>query len=265
MEFDVNDVLTLLQKAAEKADLGLEHGNFGELSIYLEENRKDGDARITEDYLYKNLYRPSKNSLKDGDQTISANQGYLNSICRSIGFRNFEQFQSTLSSPIHPILKSCESGWYCYVRRNTKESVIYQSPVRIYEGDHKMHFELKGPSQRYKGHIRLKNDCLFCNFSADNEKEFLHIYRIGSREKPKVLTGVFAGISTAGFPIGGRVVLIREEVPFGELKNRQFSIAEAQNMEEMRYKKLSKFFQSYEDNNLRIENPITFDLDDLEL
>ncbi len=98
---------------------------------------------------------------------------------------------------------------------------------------------------------------------SDSRKEFHHVYRIGKRETPDVLRGMFSGVSTNFDPIAGRVVLIRQKEKFEELKIAQLDMSQLQTSDAVTDRRLAEYFQQFEDNNLRISGTPYFSIDDL--
>jgi len=99
---------------------------------------------------------------------------------------------------------------------------------------------------------------------ASKGKEFHHVYKIGTREKPSLLKGVFSGVSTAFDPIGGRTVLIRSDEDFSKLKNAELAINEIAKSGSKTEKKLAMYFMNRSENNLSIGRVITFNENELD-
>ena len=79
----------------------------------------------------------------------------------------------------------------------------------------------------------------------------------------KVLMGLFTGVSSANNPIAGRCVLIKQEEQYDSLKNQKMSIDEMAQSKNEEDKNLAAYFKTFEDNNLRINTPVGFDIGDL--
>src|SRR5690606_32346735 len=97
---------------------------------------------------------------------------------------------------------------------------------------------------------------------AESGKRLHHIYRIGVREKPQVLQGIFSGVSTTFEPIGGRVVLLAVSEPFEKLEGKELTPAELEQGGTLGAR-LARYFESYDGNNLGINPVVSFGEDDL--
>ncbi|MCZ8216363.1 MAG: hypothetical protein O9262_09010, partial [Cyclobacteriaceae bacterium] len=170
----------------------------------------------------------------------------------------------TIEKPLNPIIKGCLGVYQCYLRRNTTQAVILSSPVSISESIEKqVVFELKGPEQTYSGNVVLKNNCLFILMQAANGKEFHHVYKIGQKLEPKLLQGVFSGMSTSSEPIAGRVILIRSDQPYQQIENQSIPIEKLKQSTLLSERRIAEYFATYEENNLSLPKSMTFSIDDL--
>lgn len=217
---------------------------------------------ISEDYLYKKIYNEIRNL--DGDSELSLRDAQLNSVARFLGFRNLLAAVASLDNPEDAQLKSLVGNYYIYVRQNSTRGQVFRSPVEIQQSQEKFVLRLKGPSWTYEGEIKIRHGCLFVLLVSPEAKSFYHIYKVGTRRAPKVIQGIFSGVSTAFDPIGGRSVLIKVEEPFPILKNHAFPITDLHNADSSEGKILSGYFRDYSKNNLSINKVISFDLEDLE-
>ena len=220
---------------------------------------------ITKKYLHESIQLKIEEALESGTEKISLSQPKLDILAEFLGEKSFRALRQQIdNNQRNPVLTNCRGNYYCYVRRNDDTAVVMRSPVTIADKEHAIWFELKGPSYVYTGEVALKHGCLFILMRAEKgEKEIHHVYRIGTREQPPVLQGMFSGVSTAFEPICGRTVLIRTEEEFATLTNAALEIADMKRSQNKEQRRLAEYFLSYEANNLKINPVTTFTIDDL--
>lgn len=217
---------------------------------------------ISEDYLYKKIYYELRNLGEDDE--LSLRDAQMNSIARFLGFKNMVRLLATFDTPGDEQLKSLVGNYYIYVRQNSNKGLVFQSPVEIREADSGFVLRLKGPTWTYEGELKIRHGCLFVLMTSPEDKSFYHIYKIGTRRNPRVIQGIFSGVSTAFDPIGGRAVLVRVDHPFSSMNNQAFLIDELLQAPDAQCRTLATYFREYEKNNLSINKVISFDLEDLE-
>ena len=225
-------------------------------------NMASGIEGISEDYLYKKIFYEIGDLNKDDE--LSLRDAQLNSIARFLGFKNIYRLLFSFESPVDEQLQSLVGNYYIFVRQNSIKGLIFQSPVEIQESEGKFFLRLKGPSWTYEGDLKIKHGCLFVLLASPEYKTFYHIYKIGTRRDPKVIQGIFSGVSTAFDPIGGRAVLIKVNEPFATLKNKAFSADELAESGLPENKMLAAYFRDYPRNNLSINRVVSFGIEDLE-
>jgi len=255
MEVKVQHIDRLLELLGEKTGQPLDHRGFAEMAGQIK--------GIGEKYLYENLYRKNENAKKKGEAMITMQSTKGDLLAQFLGSKSFRLFVEKLEKRIDPVLLSCVGSYCSYVRRNSEIGVIFCSPVQIFERDGKMWYELRGPTWSFVGELELKNGCLFVLMKATGGKEMHHVYRIGTRERPKVLQGVFSGVSTAFDPIGGRTVLVKMDGKFSELKNEELDIKNLKKSKSLIYRRLAEYFMKYEDNNLSTKKIVNYNVEDL--
>jgi hypothetical protein len=216
---------------------------------------------ISEDYLYKKIFFVIRNLKKD--DTISLRDAQLNSVARVLGFKNFRAFLLAAEMPVNEQLRTLTGNYLAYVRQNSTQALIFQSPVEIKESAGKFIMSLKGPSWIYEGELEVKHGCLFILLAAPEKKSFYHIYKVGTIRNPKVIQGIFSGVSTAFDPIGGRVVLLKSDENPANLRNKALPINELRKSRNPEHKKLAVYFKEYTKNNLSINKVVSFGLEDL--
>jgi hypothetical protein len=255
MEVNVSHIDHLLDLLSHKTKQPLDLRGFLEIGEQI-----DG---ISQKYLYENLYREKEKAKKNGEITINLQPSKLDILTKFLGYKNYRAFTEQSDKPIDKVLLELAGTYYSYVRRSDGEGVLFRSPVEIEERDGKIWFKLKGPKWNYTGIVELENGCLFILLRAEGGKMIHHVYKIGTREKPTVLQGIFSGVSTAFDPIGGRAILIRVDEEFSKLKNVELKVVDLKKSKSVTDRKLAEYFSSYEANNLSINKIVTFTIDDL--
>lgn len=218
---------------------------------------------VSENYIYKNIFRAANQARRSKAGTVTLQDANLDMIAKHLGFSSFASFIKDVDKPMDSVLAGMEGNYYCYVRRNSKETVVMRSPVCIIRKSTDMLWELAGPLQQYRGVVRLHNGCLFVLMESANGKVIHHIYKIGARQKPAVLQGVFSGVSTVFDPIGGRVVLVRVEEPWEELTTKELTPADLSKSTFPWEQSLVQYFGTYHNNNLLTNKSTTFTHADL--
>lgn len=217
---------------------------------------------IGEDYLYKKIFYEIRDL--DKDENVSLRDAQLNSVARFLGYRNMAALVAAFETPADEQLQSLVGSYYIFVRQNSSKGLVFRSPVEILESEGNYILRLKGPSWTYEGDLKIKHGCLFVLLASPEHKSFYHIYKIGTRRDPRVIQGIFSGVSTAFDPIGGRAVLLKEKAPFSALKNHAFTIAELERTDLSENKIIARYFKDYSRNNLSINKVVSFEIDDLE-
>ncbi len=250
----VDHLHKLLQALCEKTGLGLSVKELEAISVEV------GYTNI--DYLYKKIYNPIRKKRKN--DTIGLHTSLLDQAAQYLKYNDFRGFVAGIEQPADPQMVSLIGSYYSYVRRNAEEGYILRSPVKIEKrNDGRIGFELKGPSHIFTGEVYSRHGCIFILMKADEGKEFHHIYKIGERKSPKVLQGVFSGVSTAFDPIGGRAVLIRTEDAYTSMKNANLSVSALRKSKAPGEKQIAIYFKDYHNNNIAPARSSTFGLDDL--
>ncbi|MBT1711953.1 hypothetical protein KK062_27165 [Fulvivirgaceae bacterium PWU5] len=256
MDVHITYIERLMEMLAAKTKQRLDNKGFIAMEIEISEG-------ITKKYLYESMYLKTKKARESGIETVPLNQSKLDVLAQYLGAKSFIVLCDQLDKERSPVLMSCLGNYYCYVRRNAEIGVVMRSPVRIIEKNNTIWFELQGPTWLYAGEMLLKNGCLFICMRATGGKEIHHVYKIGFREQPPVMQGIFSGVSTVFEPIGGRTVLIRTQEDFTKLENLELKIADMKRSKDKEQRRLAEYFLSYETNNLKIKPVTTFTVDDL--
>lgn len=251
MRITAEESKSIFQELSQKVNEPCDAFGFRQMAV-----RIGGDVS---DRFLSDKYRESNASIEG----VNYQNSKLDLILKALGYQNMREFQEYLSNPIPEVLKSCLGTWVSYVRQNSQDGIIYQSPVEIFEKGQKAFFKLRGPKTTYSGKITYSNGCLTTLFSGTSGKTFHHIYKIGNRLDPKVLQGIYSGISTADDPIGGRAVLSRSNEQFDQIENIEMKIQELGKSDNELHKSLASYFDGFEKNNLRLNTIISFSAQDL--
>jgi hypothetical protein len=219
---------------------------------------------LKEKYLYEYIYRKKEKAREQDESHISVQPSKLNTMAKFTGHKNYQAFVMSIEKPVDPILLSLAGTYYSYVRRNDDQGYILRSPVRIYETCGKIILELKGPMRLYTGEVKLRHGCLFIVLEEEAGKQMHHVYKIGTRQKPDVLQGIFSGVSTNFDPIGGRTVLVRNTIAFDKLQGKEGNFKEFSESGVPAEKSIAKYFKDYAANNLRINRVVGFGEADLD-
>lgn len=253
-KYQAKHIRDLLEALADKAGVELEWYGLGVISDMME--------GVSQRYLYESLWQKVRHSTEG---VLKLAPGKIEGLAHFLGYESVADFIKAKENPLPSSLSSLEGVYYSYVRKNSHtQAEVLRSPVRIMRRHEKMIWQLNGPKWRYEGELIHTDGCVFCAMHAPVvHKTFYHVYKIGKSEAPEVLMGVFSGVSSAGDPIGGRCVLVRQSVAFDTLNNGQTDIEVLRHSSDGVQQKLAVFFEKYEDNNLRINPPVGFDIDDL--
>jgi hypothetical protein len=258
MEVKLSHVERIVEMLSERTGQPLDLRGFGEMSSVI------GTEKISKKYLYENLHLHKEKAKKRNLHSLNLQITKLDVIAKFLQYRNFRMLVEDLEKPISNILLGCVGNYYNYVRRNSKDTVVFRSPVKIYREGAKFWFELRGPSSQYKGELHLSEGCIFVVMEAANGKIIHHIYRIGKVVAPKVMQGIFSGVSTTFDPIGGRTVLVRIDEVFDQLKNQALKPSELKASTMAHEKRLVNYFTDRDKNNLSVSSVgSTFTIDDL--
>lgn len=252
MEIRREELLMLFEMISKKTGESLDFTGFGAI-----------EAKIGLQLNQKYLYTKHSEIIKNTSEAISIQEIKLKGLLDYLGFENYQSFKSHFINPISDILKSCEGVWISFVRQNSSEGILYKSPVKIFEQSRKMYFELRGPVTTYMGELTYSNGCLNTLFHGSSGRLFNHIYKIGNRRSPKILQGIYSGISTGDDPIGGRTVLCKVDFPFEAIENQVLYVSELKNSEDVLNQNLGQYFDFYEKNNLKLNPIVSFDKEDL--
>lgn len=260
MNYEPEKVLELLKLVADKAKVGkLDYPSCIKIVERVNDEMK---GRIGEKYLYRLHLSATKAAEAKTGITPKPRESCINILAEYAGYKGYEDFLAVRAEELEE-LYSYIGNWYSYVRSVSGEEEVQISPVRIYSENGKMWIELKGPEKVFKGELYMKADCLVCLLRADKGKEIHLVFKAGVSMKPSVLQGVFSGISTAGDPIAGREVLVRQDEDFSRLQSKRLSISRLKASDDPGEKSIGEYFEEYLRNNLKAGQSSTFGISDL--
>ncbi|MBI3220814.1 MAG: hypothetical protein HYZ44_14965 [Bacteroidetes bacterium] len=255
MDVKTKHIEFLLEALSEKTGQPFDKTGFAEMTEQI--------GSIGERYLYENLHLAKKNAMAEGQAVLNLQQAKLDLIAKFLGYKNYRLFAEHLDNPVDKVLLGLIGTYYSYVRKNEKVGTLFRSPVSITNDQGKISMNLKGPKWNFKGEVVLKNGCLFILLKSDGGKMIHHVYKIGVRESPNLLQGIFSGVSTAFDPIGGRAILVRSESEWTALTNAELRVADLKKSRKILNQRLAAYFSSYEKNNLSINKIVSFSVEDL--
>lgn len=251
-------VLNLLTLLAEKEGQALDHSGFGRMS---EAICADYPTEvISQRYLY-DLYTKSKKKLKEGVENSSPRNYHIDIIAKHLGYPSISRYEARQETSFSPYLKSCCGNWWSYVRANAGEK-LFKAPVRVYMDaeNNKLMMELRSKGRTFKGEVHEDSGCMTTQLDSGSGKRLAMVFKLGNSTTMEVLQGVFCGISTAGDPISGRELLIREtELTFDAMEWSQLSMKD----ETTDYRILA-YFSQYAQNCIKIKDVSSFTMTDLE-
>lgn len=215
-------------------------------------------------YLYEKVYRSWKAANEMGSPVVRGLRlSNLDVLAKYLGYQSYQALVEDVNTQIDPTLQSCEGTYYSFVRMNHKNSVLLRSPVEIKVEGGKALWKLIGPERTYSGEIKLVAGCIFVLMTSSDGKQFHHVYRVGKRTSPKVLLGIFSGVSSGFVPIGGRVVLIKLEERIELLSTKQLTAVDLSASKALADRRLAEYFNDYDSNNLKMPEQMSYTIHDL--
>lgn len=259
MSIEPKHVELLIKALAEQVGASLVFKGFLRMSDEIPAGVKKSDKQgllITQRYLYDTFKRAQKRSVN-----TRFSESHLDLIAVAIGKRNFRDFVLEVERPIDPVIKGCIGKWWSIVRANSG-AYLLKAPVRIFlnEGETDILIELQGGQRSFSGKVTLRAGNIFCELDTGRDKKLYIVMKVGTSESPLLLQGTFAGISSAGDPIAGRELFVREEkLSFEEMKWEKLPVG-ANNLDA----RINQYFGTYEGNCLKIGQVSTFSQSDLD-
>ena len=221
------------------------------------------NTELTQTYLYERIYQKCKKA--DESTQLNLKPGYIDSLAEILDYKNFDHFVASKSPDIHQSLLAMEGKYYSYLRMNNRQhGYILQSPVEISHSvlEKRMTFLLKGPNRQYTGELSFAEGAITVLINGTGGKVFFHIYKLGTSISPEVIQGTFAGTSMGNDPIAGRCVLVRQSAD-EDLVNEKHNIADLNNSSTGMDKALASYFNEFDANNISINHPTSYNIEDL--
>ncbi len=259
-------ILSLLDKLAEKENESPDHYGFLKMSEALcqfyakEYGAAEDNEIITRRYLYE-VYGESVKRVKEGREYSRRRINLIDIIARYLGYPSFKSYVLSQEVEISAVLTSCVGNWWSYVRANAGE-MIFKAPVRIYQDsvNHKVYMELRSRERVFRGEVSEESGCLTTLLESGAGKKLALIFKLGNTRTVELLQGVFCGISSAGDPISGRELLLREkEQKYEEMQWISLDLNDA--AEDAR---ILSYFSQYAQNCIKIRGVSSFNLNDLD-
>jgi hypothetical protein len=251
----------LFEKLAAAIDghQSLDSRGFHKMSDYI--GKKTGNHSIDNRYLYETYTRLNKN-IKEGKKEVKIYVEKLDIISKALGYERFLHFTETILSPVDKQLAGCIGTWWSIVRANNGQYIL-KAPVKLSmkKDQSGILIELQGGQRVFNGTVTLRAGNIFCELDTGIDKKLYIVMKVGTSAHPRLLQGTFSGISTAGDPIAGRELFLREEkLKFEEMKWSKLDVDN--NTLDSR---INHYFSDYEKNCIKINNVSTFSMTDLDV
>ncbi|MCI4667315.1 MAG: hypothetical protein MRZ79_04075 [Bacteroidia bacterium] len=260
MNYPLNLIKELLDMAFEKAELPKDI-KAGKALTY-EINKKSGTLELGDRYIYRTLNN-IKEIENEGKKQIGCRETYIDLICQYLGYKNFREFSANQGKIEDEILENCIGTWYSISRANSIKPLMLLAPVKIFKEGKNYKILMQGGVNKFEGLVERVKEVIYCSLSSESEKRFNFIMRIGYARNPKLLKGVFNGISSGGDPIAGRELLMRFQKDFQEMKPMELSLEGHDDWPDWLDRRLFDYFQDFNKNCLKASRSARFNLDDL--
>lgn len=214
MMFKTIHVKALIEALAKKTGQPTDHSGYGQMS-----ERIDAKINISQKYL-GDVYREANKKIANGILKTKNSRPHLDAIAQFLNYKNFDHFSETRDFNLSPIMKACLGNWWSYALSNNAQ-YIYKAPVKIFMSETPVDLliELKGSERMFKGSLREDGTCFSGFLDSSKGKKLGLVFRLCNSVQIDLLQGVFSGMSSAGEPIAGKELLVREtELHFKEMK-----------------------------------------------
>lgn len=253
----------LLEQLAKKTGQTMDTTGFTYMGELIEEKEKEKSkperVSISGRYLQENIL----NRLQKGEKEINVRPSKANAIAQYLGYANFNDFVSSIESPLPKTLKSCAGNWYSYVRANSGSPEILQAPVRMWVEKNKLRIVLLGRERKFEGEVIERKGNVFAYLESGEHKALSIVLKVGISINPQVLQGVFSGISSNGDPICGREIFVRQtEKDFEKLHWKKILMEDVLQTREID-RRIIDYFMDQRENCIKINQVSSFDLNDL--
>jgi hypothetical protein len=253
MIMKIAHILKLLELLSEKTGEPLDAFGYKMISQAIDE------PEIISPRYIEDLYRRVKREEKNGAEYTEASALKTRIMAKHLGFKDFIDLSRSLEQDLSPTLAACAGNWWSYVRANAGSS-IYRAPVRMFEDKTRklMRMDMKGKEREFSGRIEEKAGCISGFLESGTDKRLGLVFKIGDTRHIDVLQGVFCGMSTAGYPIAGRELLVREKSM--EFEAMKWSTIDLNGLIE---EKIRAYLSDFQQNCIVISPVKGFGLDDL--
>ncbi len=256
------DIISLLDAMAAEAGYKLLNANYPLIHEKMKEWRGK-KSFFAEEYLYKKVLLRARNAEDKGGGILILKDEYVEIIAEYAGFESYSDFLQQKVRTISPMLENCEGKWYSYVRCNSGDMFVLISPVQIYQQKKQMCVEMKGPSRTFKGELRIEGSCIHTLVESGEGKSIHIVLKIGISKHPRVLQGIFSGMSSGGDPIAGRELFVRQPIGIDSLEPKKIKISSLLNSPDEEERMIGIYFSDMPGNILKGGPASTFELSDL--
>lgn len=250
----------LIEKLAGKCRVSTNYSGFRAIYEFI-----DNDE-ISLKYI-DDTWRKVKEAKKKRSEKMGSSRDKLEIMVKALDRKlSLHRFEMLMEEPLHEMLEHCIGNWWSMVRANVGK-YIFKAPVRIYKEPDtgEILVKLKGRRHDFIGNIIVRAGCLFLELDskADKtaDKKKLYIVLKGSNiEGPEILQGTYVGISSAGDPIGGRELFMKENnLSFSDMKWQRLVLNN--NTEDER---INQYFDDKSHPIIGIKKVSAYDLSDLD-
>lgn len=261
MEIALDIANTLLGLAIEKGNRNWDRFGIIELSSLVNETLPAAYRPLGQRYLYDTVYLNIQQAKKAKEAIISVDRACMDSLAFYVGFQSLDDFVQHERPQLPKSASSIIGNWYSIVRCNSGRPDLLLSPVQISLSENQeANFQLKGPHRYYRGKIKWIGSSISCFLESNDKAKTLHLaFMLGVAKEPKVLIGVFSGVSTSGLPIAGKELLLRAEEEFKNLRNQRIPIQEGSLPDS-----ILAYFENYDSCYFKVQEASTFDFLDLQ-
>ncbi|MEM1319621.1 MAG: hypothetical protein AAGG75_05155 [Bacteroidota bacterium] len=264
MKISVESLEHLLEEVIKKANTNRERINLIELSEKINTVLPRDYKPLGNRYIYETIDRTIKKAKKEKKSSVRIGDASLHSLAYYIGFRDVEEFLSNRYPRLRTEAFAIEGNWYSIVRYISDLPVLLVSPVQVIIDGDVVRMKLYGKHRIYEGEINWIAGSISCFLSTTDKVKSLHLaFKLGVIKKPKLLKGVFSGVSSSGNPIAGREILWRpdEDIEFEAMSNFKVDTEESLKIDDPRIPKpIITYFSNSKDSYLKISEAGTFDV-----
>ncbi len=266
MEIKVELLEKMLRKSVEVSNVSYDRFGLLQMHKVINDRLPDGYRHLGERYMYDTVFLGIEKAKKEKSLWLNLDRSCLDTIVYYLGFKNIEDFKAAYLPFVPREILFLEGNWYSLVRGNSESPDILVSPVRIrISHSVDIHMELRGPDRMYSGKIKWIGGSISALLTSDDGVKQMHLaFKVGVARYPKILLGVFSGVSSGGEPIAGREMLYRTDEGFNEMKNLKISLNAATPENSVHFpKKVINYFSDLKENYIKISNVRSFGLNDL--